>query len=560
MKPSHQGSVAAAAEASPHMTPSETAMPHDHRRQHRARRRLRVAAVIVLALVPATLLAAALRDSDGPTGEPGALTEPLYQRPAHVPPVQLAHVTADWALDSIRLGGNDALAGGGTLADLDRDGDLDLVVANGRALALLWAGDRFADPIDLGVADAVAVTVQDLDLDTWPDILLARSGNQDQIRWGGSWIVDGDPAAATDSYLPGGQPSGILLPVDLAGDRRPEVVRLGRGTQGTADVIWSSSSSDGERGYTSIELPNSDRISLAGTIADIDGDGLVDIWVTRDVGWAAGGDSIYSRKASNADTWVDVADELGAALEIDGMGITLADLDGDRDIDAYVSDIGENEILAATDSGFAPSPNTGAGRIRPPASPLEVVSSSWASGPADINLDGRLDLVVVGGGFPDQQVRNKIPNTTITTAEPPAIFVGIGDGQFVDVWPELGLDISVVGRAMTLGDVDNDGDADAILVTRDGRVEALRNDTNRPSLTIALEPNCGAGIEIAIGAPGRSYMTLLPQFTYGGMHASQITVGMPEGPITVLATRGNKVITEVDVLPQRERDFLTLDC
>lgn len=95
------------------------------------------------------------------------------------------------------------------------------------------------------------------------------------------------------------------------------------------------------------ELPIAERFSLAGELIDADADDLLDIWITRDVGWARGGDTVLSRQGEPGGEWVDVAPDLGVALEVDGMGITLADLDGD-----------------------------------------DIVSSTWGTGALDVNLDG----------------------------------------------------------------------------------------------------------------------------------------------------------------------------
>lgn len=527
-------------------------------RDQRRARSQRIAALGVLALGPLALVALIIGSGENIDGASGALTEPLYTRPDDVPPVDLQLATETWGLDEISLNGADPMSGGATLADLDGDQDLDLIAANGRVVVLLWAGDSFAAPIDLGIGDAVSVAVADIDADGWPDIAIARTGEQDRIVWGGPWVTDSNQSM-TSSDLAGGHPSAMLLPVDLTGDASPELVRLGRGEDsGSDDVIWSR---DGvERSFSSITLPRSDRLSLAGTASDVDRDGLLDLWITRDIGWETGGDSVYSRRGDPNGPWFDIADELGAALEIDGMGITLADLDGDTDLDAYVSDIGENDVLARSPSGFSPLSDTGAGRIRPPSQPNDIVSSSWASGAADLNLDGRLDLIVVGGGFPETTIRNKVPETSVVDAEPPAVFLGIGNGQFVDAWPETGLDLNVVGRSLTLGDVDGDGDTDAIIVTYDGRLAGLRNDTDRASLTVILDDRCGEGVELTLTAPQRSFSVLVPQFTYGGVHARQVIIGSNQETVVVSATFGTDSLFRGEFEATTHRRTVAVEC
>ncbi len=522
------------------------------------RRDVRIAVLVALALGATGLVAMLGTSRQRIDAATGAVSEPLYSRPDDVPPAEFTLITQPWGLADIRLGGASPLSGGATLADLDGDQDLDLIAANGRAVALLWVGDHFAPPIDLEISDAMGVAVGDIDDDGWPDISIARGGENDRIVWGGPWVVDADhPMESTD--LAGGNPSAMLLPANLVDDGAPELIRLGRGGEsGSADLIWVSDQVD-RRTFSSISLPNSDRLSLSGTVSDVDQDGLLDIWVTRDVGWDTGGDSIYSRRGDPTGPWFDIADELGAALEIDGMGVTLADLNGDATLDAYVSDIGENDILSRSPTGFAPLSETGAGRIRPPSRPSDIISSSWASGAADLNLDGRLDLIVVGGGFPDTAIRNKVAGTEVIEAEPPAVFLGIGDGRFTDAWPETGIELEVVGRSLTLGDIDDDGDTDAIIVTLDGTIAALRNDSDRSSIVMSIDEDCGEGVEVTLSGPRRSFTVLVPQFTYGGAHAREVIVGTDQEPVTASARTGGNETFREELAATASRQAIVVD-
>ncbi len=403
------------------------------------RRFKRLAAWFVLGLIALSVVAVVagllVGSGDGVSTPPvGRLSEPVGELPAFVEAPVLVVGTTDWGLDPVAGSGfDDPMAGGGAIGDLDSDGRADIVVAHGEVLVFRGTESRFEPPRSLSVDDAVAASLTDVDLDGHLDILIARTGSHDRVVWGGSWITDGSEPAFTD--LPGAKPSNQLMAGELSGDERLDIVRIGR-SRGSTDAVLVADSDDPRR-FVVATLPSGDRISLAGELADVDADGLLDIWITRDVGWDIGPDAVFSRRGDPGGPWFDIAPELGVALELDGMGLTIADLDGNGSLDAYVSDLGDNEVLFGDDGGFEQSTGTGAARIRPLGAAPSIISSSWASGAADFNLDGILDLAVVNGGFPDGGVRNKIPGTTVAVADTPSVLVGVGGGSFVDVWARL---------------------------------------------------------------------------------------------------------------------------
>ena len=485
-----------------------------------------VAIALVFVVIAGLALRRAFWPSSVSNADPGELIEPELTLPRDVPMTRFVDATETWELDRIDVGADvDALSGGVAVADMDNDGDLDLIVANGQAAIIPWEDGSYGEPIDLGIDGAVAVTATDVDGDGWVDALVARLASEDVIVWGG----DGGR-----TMLPGGSRASGLIAADLGGDERLDILRLGFGEDGRADpdVIWVATD---DRSFIRTELPASDRPSLAAELVDIDEDGLIDIWITRDVGWKSGPDSLFSRRGDRSGPWVDVAAELGTALEIDGMGITVADLDADGALDAYVSDLGDNQVLFNRDGAFEQLDDTGAARIRPPGAAQSVVSSSWASGAADFNLDGRIDLAVANGGFPGRDVVNKIPDTEIAVDEAPAVFIGDGSGRFVDVWASFDIDIGFVARGMSVADFDGDGDDDIVLMGNAGALRAFRNDAVGPSLAVRLGPRCqrsGAVVELSRGDV--TFRTLIAPHSYAGAHGTDAIIGTLGSPVEVV--------------------------
>ena len=524
-----------------------------------------IAVLVGVALIAAALLAVGLlgwfnRGDDDINADPGRLTETQPELPPNLVLPRLVDAGREWGLDAVALeAASDPMAGGVASADFDEDGDLDLVIANGTVAIVFWEAGSYGQPVDLDVDDAIGVTTADVDGDVWIDILISRAGDEDTIVWGGPWFITGEAPAVTELPTPGA--SSALLAAELSGDEAVDIVRLGRGTDDPVpDLLWLGDEND-RRSFEQTELPQPDRFSLAGEILDVDLDGLLDIWITRDVGWDRGGDSVLSRKGVASGPWHDIAVDLGVALEVDSMGITIADLDGDGQPDAYVSDLGDNEQLYGGDGSFTTVHDTGAARIRSPGAPTDTVSSSWGSGASDVNLDGVLDLVVVNGGFPDGGVRNKISGTEVAVEEPPSILLGLGSGSFIDAWPFLGVDLTMVARGMTLTDVDGDGDDDIVIVDRRGGVTALRNDTVGMSLTVEAAFGCSTvGAMATVRSASGSYQTLLGGHTYGSGHGPQTIVGVGQQPLTIGVRWGHGLTTVEEVSVANGREVLTVEC
>jgi hypothetical protein len=494
------------------------------------------------------------------TGDPGRLSETGVALPSDIALPVLHDATTEWGLGNLGLQiAADQMAGGVAVGDLDGDRFDELIVANGNVAVLRWNGSGYDDPHMLDGVDAIGVTATDVDGDGFDDALIATAGDVDRIVWGGPWVADGSSPSVTE--LPAVGQSGGLLAGELTGDDLIDIVRLGRGRgDPVPDLLWRAT---GPRSFDEVELPLPDRFSLAGELVDADGDGLLDIWLTRDVGWARGGDSVLSRQGDPLGEWVDAAPDLGVDLEIDGMGITIADLNGDAVIDAYVSDLGDNEQLLGSAGGFESISETGAAHIRPIGAPDHVVSSTWGTGAVDINLDGILDLVLASGGFPGGSVPNKIDGSEVAVAEPPAVLLGRGDGTFADAWPMLGIELDVVGRGLTIADFDGDGDDDIVLVDRRGNVHGLRNDTTGPTISVFMNPGCGgtAGHAVTVETDRGVFQRLLAPHGYASSHGSEVIVGNPSGgPVTAEISGVSAQASEQPPSDLASRPRLSFEC
>ena len=451
-------------------------------------------------------------------GTAGETEEDRTERPSDLVIPTIVDVTAAWGLDTWESVGADPLRGGATLHDLDGDGDLDLVVAGGSLGIYLWEGDRYTSGPSIAAGDAIAAHAGDVDGDGAVDLLVGRSDGA-SIVWGGSALLDGATPEILDLGVDGVVTGAV--PADL-GLGSASVVVLGHGgAEPIADQVLTF---DGRDIVDRVVLPNSDRKSASLEILDLEGDGVAELWIGRDLGWSSGGDSVYSRGGAVDGAWVDIAPGLGVDLEIDTMAVTIADWTEDGRLDAYLSDLGDNEFVVRSGETFDALRDVGAAHIRGLDADDNEISRSWGSGAVDWNLDGLLDLIVVNGGFAEISVRNKVVNTFIVEDDPPAILLRTSDGGYYDAWADAGLPWAGRSRGLALGDIDDDGDTDMIVSDHEGGLHALRNDLPSGGEKSRRSATCLPDAAVVASSDDDGYTALQHQQSFLGAHAPEFVI------------------------------------
>ena len=242
--------------------------------------------------------------------------------------------------------------GGGVAAvDVDGDRDVDLVLM-GRDGPHLWLnrGDgTFADATAasglgrLAGGDGRGLVCADFDGDGHRDLLCAvHAGPNVYYRGTGPGRFAEATAAAglADSgrystALAAGDVDGdgdLDLYVANYGDTRRHVVDF-LATNGEPDRLFRNRGDGTFEDVTEAAGLGQTGFALACGFADMDGDGDPDLYVANDFAY----NRLYRNLGDG--TFEDVTSATGAADAGMGMGVTWADLDGDRDLDLYVSNM-----------------------------------------------------------------------------------------------------------------------------------------------------------------------------------------------------------------------------
>ncbi|HZW33109.1 MAG TPA: FG-GAP-like repeat-containing protein [Isosphaeraceae bacterium] len=216
-----------------------------------------------------------------------------------------------------------------------------------------------------------------------------------------------------------------------------------------------------------IEVPEGKGLGLA--IADLDGDGRLDLFVAND------GTANFLFRNRGGLHFEEAGLTAGVAYDGTGqptasMGVVAEDLNGDGRIDLFHTNfINQANTLRWNLGGGQFVDATLAANLAAPSRS----KTGFGTVALDVDNDGTLDLFV-GNGHTDDQ-----PWLNTPMAQAAQLFLGREHGRFTPAGTEVSPYFvhPVVGRGVAAGDLDNDGRVDLVVVHRDAPAAVLRNRT-----------------------------------------------------------------------------------
>jgi enediyne biosynthesis protein E4 len=249
--------------------------------------------------------------------------------------------------------------------------------------------------------------------------------------------------------------------------------------------------------------------------ADFDGDGWIDIFIANDGRpnhlWINQKNGTFKEEGVLRGVALN-----GMGIAQSGMGVGLADVDGDGMFDLFIT-----HLTSEQHTLWKQGPR---GSFRDKSTQAQLTSPRWrgtgfGTALVDLDCDGWPDAVVVHGRVSrsNEGIFEPLGEHWGAYAERNQLLANDGAGHFRDISP---FNPSLCGtpnvaRGLAVGDIDGDGALDLVLTTVGGRARVLRNVTPERGHWLkirAVEKNGkrdALGAELTVTAGGRKYLRVL---------------------------------------------------
>ena len=405
-----------------------------------------------------------------------------------------------------------------------------------------------------GAGYGMGVAVGDYDNDGFEDLFVTGYGGNHLYHNNGN----GTFTDVTDKAgVAGGGWSTSAAWVDLGGDGLLDLVVL-RYVQWDFTDIWCGEKKPGYRSFCHpnefqpiaplayhndgnghfAEITKQAGLAKPGkalgiAIGDFNGDGHIDVIIAND----SIPEFLYQNKGDG--TFDEVGLFAGVGVDGDGrafagMGVDFADYDNDGLADVVISDLAYQKYSLYHNNGdgtFAYSTDgTGLGS-------MTILHSGWGMRFIDYDNDGWKDLLVAQAHVMDN-IELNYPQ--LHYREPMLLARNTGKG-FVDVSDQSGSVFHEpwASRGMAIGDIDNDGRLDAVVLENNGPLHILRNETDTQNHWLTLNfvghksnrDAIGASVKL-VTTEGSQYANVTTSGSYLSSSDKRVHFGL--GPVATV--------------------------
>lgn len=471
----------------------------------------------------------------------------------------------NWKFEDITAAAGVACPGqfstGALLADVDGDGDLDLLVnsiGGGTRLFLNDGAAHFTEVQNSGLArvfGSMSMAMGDIDGDGDLELYVANYRT--------TTVKDGAPGVKVESKTVNGRI--VITPEDRfaavvskSGGTRireigePDILYVNKGQGRFGPISWIGGAYVDEDGKALSGPPRDWGLSVM--FRDINGDGAPDIYVCNDFFYSP--DRVWLNEGGQR--FRAIPRTALRKMSLSSMTVDFADIDRDGHDDIFVADMLSRDHAARhrqranttlmrevnvpiTDPEFRPEVihntlfwNRGDGTYAEIAHFAGVEASEWTWSAIflDVDLDGFEDLLISNGNDHDVLDADTLKETSATgreksaaqhlmdlkkfaRIEPPKLaYRNRGNRTFTEAGEEWGFDTRGISHGMALADLDNDGDLDVVLNNLNSGDGIYRNESAAPRLAVRLRgraPNTrGIGARIKVtGGPVRQSQEMI---------------------------------------------------
>ena len=431
--------------------------------------------------------------------------------PRRGPPMALFEDVTDRSGVEFQYATLDFKGGGLAVADLDGDG-LPEIVAGRRVGGLKLFRNRgslqFQSALDAGLdpdAATSAIAAADLDNDGDRDLVLAGAGVAYVMANRGDGTFQ-EAARFDDSGM-----TEHVLPVDLDGDGLLDLYFSNYHLSNRNNTLNRLYLNRGGLQFAAGVMQGA-GMSWTATAFDADDDGDQDLYIANDTLLADFGRPVATSPSTTGlhpdlflrndgpgpdgvPRFTDLAADLGLARPRSSMGGLLGDFDDDGRLDLYVTDYGAKKLFLRDPAGGYVERAAAFGvdaiirrnaACGPESENEHCLLLSWSAALSDFDLDGHDELVVVSG------------ETELGKPPPVLMFARGPEPAFHEVSPSIAC---VDARGLVVTDLDGDGDQDLVIARKEGPLMVYRTSARpAPETWLRVELRGQASNREGVGA------------------------------------------------------------